>query len=60
MALAGLAFVAAAAAATGEPKKVIIPAVQAKAKAINVQRSDLPGTGWKPHVTSSSDETPRC
>jgi len=37
-----------------------VPAVQAKAKAINVQLSDLPGTGWKPHVSNSKGSTPRC
>ena len=51
---------AVAAADTGDPKKVIVPAVQAKAKAINVQLSDLPGTGWKPHVSSSNGSSPRC
>ena len=59
-ALAGLSVVAVAAAATGDPKKVIKPAVQAQAKAVNVQLLDLPGTGWAPHASSSSGETPRC
>jgi hypothetical protein len=55
--LAGLA----AAANPGEPKKVIIPAVQAKAKAINVQASDLPAAaGFKPKPGSPDTGTPRC
>lgn len=52
---------AALAASTGSPKKVIIPAVQAKAKAINVKLSDLPAAGWtaKPADNSKSN-TPKC
>ena len=44
--LATLAGVAAA-APSGEPKKAIKPAVQARAKRISVSLKDLPGFGWK-------------
>jgi hypothetical protein len=57
-----LLLAGAALAANGSsPKKVIIPAVQARAKAINVKLSDLPAAGWtaKPADNSKSD-TPRC
>jgi hypothetical protein len=52
--------VGAAAAAQGDPKKVIVPAVQAQAKAINIQRSDLPGTGWTSKPPTPDDSNPRC
>ncbi len=64
--LAGIAIalvaVAGATAATGsKPKKQIIPAVQAKAKAINVRLSDLPKATWKVEPASSSQSnTPTC
>src|SRR5262249_50913245 len=58
--LLSLTVVASAAAASGQPNKAIIPAVQARAKAVNVQRSDLAGSGWAPHPSTSSGETPRC
>ncbi len=52
---------AAAAATTGQPKKVIIPAVQAKAKAINIQLSDLPkAAGFKAKPASPDTGTPKC
>ncbi len=60
--VAGLALAGVAAAATSsEPKKDIIPAVQAKAKAINVKLSDLPAAGWtaKP-ADKTSGATPKC
>ena len=60
--VAGLAIVGVASASTAsKPKKVIIPAVQAKAKAINVKRSDLPAASWtaKP-ADSTSGDTPKC
>jgi hypothetical protein len=63
LALALVALVAAAAASAaspGDPKKVIIPAVQAKAKAINVQRSDLTNEKWKANPPSKSQGNPRC
>jgi len=60
VALVSLIVVSVAAAAPGDPKKVIVPAIQAKAKAINVQRSDLPGKGWKAGPQSSKSSTPRC
>jgi hypothetical protein len=61
IAIALVAVAAASAATSKEPKKVIIPAVQAKAKAINVKLSDLPKAGWKVEPASSSqDNTPTC
>jgi hypothetical protein len=51
---------AALAAGAGEPRKVIIPAVQAKAKAINVKLSDLPAAGWTAKPSDNSGSTPRC
>jgi hypothetical protein len=57
----GLVVTAAAAAATSkDPKKVIIPAVQAKAKAINIKLADLPAAGWVAKPSSSSSATPTC
>jgi hypothetical protein len=51
----------ATAASPREPKKVIIPAVQAKAKAINVQAADLPkALGFKAKPRSPDNGTPRC
>jgi hypothetical protein len=61
--LVGLTFVSAAAATTNprEPKKKIIPAVQAKAKAVNVQLSDLPtGLKWTPKPPSKDSSSPHC
>lgn len=43
-----------------EPKKVIIPAAQARAKAINVKLSDLPPAGWTAKPAGNSGNTPRC
>lgn len=58
---AGLVLAGAAAAATSsEPKKDIIPAVQAKAKAINVKLSDLPKALWTQKPAGNSGNTPRC
>jgi hypothetical protein len=55
--LAGAAF----ATNPRDPKKKILPAVQAKAKAVNVRLSDLPKAGWKVKPPSQSDDsTPRC
>jgi hypothetical protein len=52
---------AAAAATAGEPKKDIVPAVQAKAKAINVRLSDLPAAaGFKAKPGSPDNGTPKC
>lgn len=42
------------------PKKVIVPAVQARAKAINVKLSDLPAAGWKTNPPQPDTGTPRC
>jgi hypothetical protein len=44
-----------------DPKKVILPTVQVKAKAINVQLADLPAAGWKAKPASKSNSgQPRC
>jgi hypothetical protein len=53
---------ATAALATGprDPKKVIIPAVQARAKAINVRLADLPKAGWKAKPSGPDTGNPRC
>jgi len=60
LAVAGAAILAGGAGA-GKPKKEIQPAVQAKARAINVRRSDLlPVTNWKAVPGSSDASTPRC
>lgn len=48
------------AARAGEPKKVIMPTVQAKAKAINVKLSDLPAIGWTAKPADNSGSTPKC
>ena len=54
--LAVAVFAATAAAATGgtEPKKEIKPAVQARARAISLHRSDLPGSNWTSSPPSPS------
>jgi hypothetical protein len=60
---AGVALVAvgvAAAANPHAPRKVIVPAVQAKAKAINVKLSDLPAAAWKVNPPQQDSGTPRC
>ena len=57
LALAGTAL----ASNPNEPKKVIIPAVQAKAKSINVKLSDLPtSVSWKAKPASPDSGTPVC
>ena len=43
-----------------DPKKVIIPAVQAKAKAINVHISDLPAGDWTAKPAGPDKGTPKC
>lgn len=59
--LVGLVATAAAAGATSkDPKKVIIPAVQAKAKAINVKLSDLPAASWTPKPSNPASSSPTC
>jgi hypothetical protein len=60
--VAAFALIGAAAAATAkEPKKDIIPAVQAKAKAMNVKLSDLPAAaGFKAKPASPDTGTPKC
>jgi hypothetical protein len=59
-AIAAVALTVVGVAAAGQPKKVIVPAIQAKARAINVQRSDLPGTGWTAHPSANQGQTPTC
>jgi hypothetical protein len=48
------------AATSKEPKKVIVPAVQARAKRIAIQLGDLPGLGWKSSPAQSDRSSPRC
>ncbi len=61
IAIALVAVGAASAATSKEPKKDIIPAVQAKAKAINVKLSDLPKASWKVNPPDQSNSsTPTC
>ena len=54
--LAGVAV----AANPRDPKKVIIPTVQAKAKAINVHISDLPKGDWVAKPAGADTGTPKC
>ena len=59
--VAALVVVGIAAAANPHlPKKVIIPAVQAKAKAINVRISDLPPGNWTAKPAAPDTGTPHC
>ena len=59
--VAALVVVGIAAAANPHlPKKVIIPAVQAKAKAINVRISDLPPGDWTAKPAAPDTGTPHC
>jgi len=59
--VAALVVVGIAAAANPHlPKKVIIPAVQAKAKAINVRISDLPPGDWAAKPAAPDTGTPHC
>jgi hypothetical protein len=58
---AALVVIGVAAAANPHlPKKVIIPAVQAKAKAINVRISDLPPGDWTAKPAAPDTGTPHC
>jgi len=50
----------AVAAPSKEPKKVIKPAVQARAKRISVQLKDLPGSGWKVKPSKPDQSSPHC
>jgi len=61
LAVAGIVVSAALADSPREPKKKIVPAVQAKAKLVNVRLSDLPKAGWTAKPPSKSDDSsPRC
>ena len=60
VAIISLTVVSVAAAAPGDPKKVIIPSVQAKAKAINVRLSDLGPGEWTAKPATPTSSTPRC
>ena len=55
-----LATAGVAAAAGGEPRKEIVPALQAKVQAINVRLRDLPGRGWLREPVPSTAPRPRC
>ena len=60
-ACAALLLVLASAAGAGtEPRKKINPADQARARAINLKRSDLPGSGWSATKSDSDSSNPRC
>lgn len=50
----------AVAAPAKQPRKVIKPAVQARAKRIAVKLSDLPGFGWKAEPTQADRFPPHC
>src|SRR5262249_20925077 len=55
------AWTGAALGATGkDPRKVIKPAAQARAKLIAVQFDDLPGFGWKASPAQTDRSKPRC
>jgi hypothetical protein len=58
--IAALVAGTAAAAPAKDPKKVIKPAVQARAKHISVHLDDLPGFGWKAAPSQSNRASPRC
>jgi hypothetical protein len=58
--LGGVLAGTAAGAVASDPKKDIKPAVQARAKAIAVKRSDLPGTSWKAGPGGQTGKTPQC
>jgi uncharacterized delta-60 repeat protein len=45
--------------ASWQPKKVILPAVQAKARSISLKLADLPGHSWKSEPSGQSS-TQRC
>ncbi len=60
VAAVSLTVVAVAAAAPGDPKKVIVPAIQAKAKAINVHVADLGPGSWTAKPSNSKSSAPRC
>jgi hypothetical protein len=50
----------AVAAPAKEPKKVIVPAVQKRAKFIAVKLGDLPGFGWKSEPSQADRSSPHC
>ena len=50
----------AVAATAKEPKKVIKPAVQARAQRIALHAADLPGFGWKAEPSQSDRSSPHC
>lgn len=43
-----------------EPRRMIVPAVQARAKQIAVRFRDLPGLGWKSAPAPSDRSSPHC
>ncbi len=47
-------------AGKGDPKKEIKPAVQARARAIAVRVTDLPGTNWNATPSQPDSFRPRC
>lgn len=61
--VAAALLLAAGAALAGNPhapKQAIVPAVQARAKAVNVKLADLPAAGWKAKPSGADTGTPRC
>jgi hypothetical protein len=59
--VAAVAGSVALAAGAGQPRKVIKPTVQARAKAISLHRSDLPGSNWTSSPSAPSrSSTPSC
>jgi hypothetical protein len=59
-ALVATGAAAATISGSGEPKKAIKPAVQARAKRIAVQLKDLPGFGWKVEPAQANRSSPHC
>lgn len=60
LAVSAFACAGAAAASAKEPRKVIRPALQARAKRIAVRIDDLPGFGWKAEPPQSDRAGAHC
>jgi hypothetical protein len=60
IALLAVAGTALAASSPREPKKVIVPAIQARAKAVNVKLADLPAASWTAKPPGPDSGSPRC
>jgi hypothetical protein len=57
--LAAAAFAGSALASANDPKKRYNAADQAWARAIRIQRADLPGAGWKAQRSNDSEYAPK-